>query len=93
MDSNRSRFGMLIGLGAAAGAFGVAAMMSAATAPTARADAYSDIISAVDGDFAAGEAEFASALLISAAVIRPMVWQRSSAVWTTTFSVLEIAST
>jgi hypothetical protein len=61
MASNRSRAATLIGLGAAAGAFGVAAMMSAATAPTARADAYSDIISAVDGDFAAGQAEFASA--------------------------------
>ncbi|MEA2789403.1 MAG: hypothetical protein QOG73_1809 [Acetobacteraceae bacterium] len=34
---------MLVGLGAVAGAFGVAAMMSAATAPAARADALTDV--------------------------------------------------
>jgi hypothetical protein len=44
MDNNRSRTGVLVGLAAAAGAFGVAAMMSAATAPTARADAFTDMI-------------------------------------------------
>lgn len=36
-------------------------MMSAATAPTARADAFSDIISSVEDEFTAGQAEFASA--------------------------------
>jgi hypothetical protein len=61
MDSNRSRTGVLVGLAAAVGAFGAAAMMSAATAPTARADAFSDIISSVEDDFAGGQADFASA--------------------------------
>jgi hypothetical protein len=61
MDSNRSRSGMLVGLAAAAGAFGVAVMMSAVTAPTARADAFSDIISSVEDEFTAGQADFASA--------------------------------
>jgi len=61
MESYRSRTGVLVGLGAAAGAFVVAVMMSAATAPTARADAFSDIISSVEDDFAGGQPEFASA--------------------------------
>jgi hypothetical protein len=51
----------LVGLAAAAGAFGVAAMMSAATAPTARADDFSSIIAAVDGDFAFGQAALTTA--------------------------------
>jgi hypothetical protein len=58
----RSHARMLVGLAAAAGAFGAAAMLSAATAPTARADDFSDIISAVDGDFAAGQADFTAAI-------------------------------
>jgi hypothetical protein len=62
MDSNRSRTGVLVGLAAAAGAFGVAATMSAATAPTARADDFTDIISALDADYAAGQTAFTSAL-------------------------------
>jgi hypothetical protein len=53
----KSRAGIVIGLAAAAGAFG-AAMMSAATAPSARADDFTDIINAVDGDFSAGQAAF-----------------------------------
>jgi hypothetical protein len=61
MGSNRSRVGVMVGLSAAAGVFGVAAMMSAATAPTARADDFGDIISAVDGDFANGQADFTTA--------------------------------
>ena len=36
-------------------------MMSAATAPTARADAYSDIIASIDGDYAFGQADFTTA--------------------------------
>jgi hypothetical protein len=63
MDGNRSRAATLVGLAAAAGCFGVAAMMSAATAPTARADDFSDIIAAVDGDFTAGQAAFGDALM------------------------------
>jgi hypothetical protein len=61
MDSNRSGAATLIGVAAAAGAFGVAAMMSAATAPTARADDFTDVINVVDGDFTAGQADFSSA--------------------------------
>jgi hypothetical protein len=49
----------LIGLIAAAGA---AAVMSAATAPTARADDFTDVINAVDGDFAAGQTYFTEAV-------------------------------
>jgi hypothetical protein len=62
MGDKRSRSGMLVGLAAAVGAFGAAALMSAATAPTARADAYTDIINAVGVDYANGEAAFTTAL-------------------------------
>jgi hypothetical protein len=61
MDSNRSRTGVLVGLAAAAGAFGVAAMMSAATAPTARADDFTDIVNAVEAELAFGQSAFTSA--------------------------------
>jgi hypothetical protein len=61
MDSNRSRTGVLVGLAAAAGAFGVAAMMSAATAPTARADDYTEIIANVNDTFAIGHGELSDA--------------------------------
>jgi hypothetical protein len=61
MDGYRSRAATLIGVAAAAGAFGVAAMMSAATAPTARADDFTDVINAIDGDFTAGQADFTTA--------------------------------
>ena len=54
----RSRVGILIGLSAAAGVFGVAAMTSAATA---RADDFTDIINAVDGDFTTGQTDFTAA--------------------------------
>jgi hypothetical protein len=57
----RSRGGVLIGLAATVGAFGAAAMMSTTTAPTARADAYSDIIASIDGDYALGQADFTTA--------------------------------
>jgi hypothetical protein len=62
MSDTRSRSGILVGLAAAAGAFGAAAMMSAAAAPTARADDTSLIIAAIDGDYAAGQADFTTAL-------------------------------
>jgi hypothetical protein len=62
MSATHARSRILVGLAATAGAFGAAAMMSAATAPTARADDFSDIISAVDGDYTQGNAAFASAL-------------------------------
>jgi hypothetical protein len=61
MGDTRSRYGVLIGLTAAAGAFGAAAMMSAATAQTARADDFTDVINAVDGDYADGQTAFTTA--------------------------------
>jgi hypothetical protein len=53
---------ILVGLTATASAFGVAAMMSAAAAPSAHADDFSDIINAVEGDFTQGNDAFSSAL-------------------------------
>lgn len=61
MSDARSRSGILVGFAAAAGAFGAAAMMSATAAPTARADDTTLIIDAINGDFAAGQADFAHA--------------------------------
>ena len=61
MSDPRSQPGILVGLAAALGAFGAAAMMSAATAPTARADDFTDIITAVDSDYAAGQGDFTTA--------------------------------
>jgi hypothetical protein len=46
---------VLIGLAAAAGVLGGAAVTSASTAPTARADAFTDIVTYVDADFADGQ--------------------------------------
>jgi hypothetical protein len=63
MDSYRSRAATLVGLGAAVGAFGVAAMMSAATAPTARADDFTNIINAIDGDLTIGQTDFTAAFM------------------------------
>ena len=54
---------MLVGLGAAAGAFAAAATMSAAGAPTARADDFTDVINVVDADLAVGQTDFSNALL------------------------------
>jgi hypothetical protein len=61
MSYNRSRAATLFGLAAAMGAVGLAVTMSAASAPTAHADAYSDIISEVDADFAFGQTAFTTA--------------------------------
>ena len=59
MSDTRSR--ILVSLVATAGAFGVAAMMSVAAAPTARADDTALIVDAIDGDYAAGQADFTAA--------------------------------
>jgi hypothetical protein len=56
MPNNKSRVG--IGLVAAGAAFGLAALMSGATAPTARADDYTDLIHLVDENLASGQAAF-----------------------------------
>jgi hypothetical protein len=56
----RSR-ALLVGLGAATGAFAAAAMMTAATAPTARADDFSEIINIVESDLTAGQGDFTTA--------------------------------
>jgi hypothetical protein len=61
MGDKRWRSGILVGLAVAAGAFGAVAIMSAATAPTARADDFTDVINAVDGDYAFGQDAFALA--------------------------------
>jgi hypothetical protein len=66
MAHKRSR-AVLVGLGAGAGAFAAAAMISAAVAPTARADAYSDILADIQAEqgyastaFTNASADFAS---------------------------------
>ncbi len=61
MGVKRSRGAALVGLGAAARAFGVAAMLSTTTASTARADDFTDIINAVDGDYTDGQTPFTTA--------------------------------
>jgi hypothetical protein len=61
MLDSRARFRVLVSIAAVAGAFGAAATMSAATAPTARADAITDIINAVEGDYTYGQAAFTTA--------------------------------
>ena len=61
MSDIRSRSGILIAVAAAAGAFGAAAMMSAVAAPTARADDTTQIIDAIEGDYAAGQTDFTDA--------------------------------
>ena len=58
MDSNRSRAATLIGVAAAAGAFGVAPLISAATAPTARADEFTDVINAAVSELGDGQTAF-----------------------------------
>jgi hypothetical protein len=57
----RSQIRIVIGLAAAAGAVGMAAMMSAVTAPTARADDFSDVITNVDADYTDGTAALSTA--------------------------------
>ena len=60
MGQKRSR-AVLVGLGAAAGAFAAAAMISAAVAPTARADDFSDILANIEAEQAAAQADFSAA--------------------------------
>jgi hypothetical protein len=61
MSDTRSRSGILIAVAAAAGAFGVAALMSAATAPTARADDYTELLNSLNEDFGFGQTAFTAA--------------------------------
>jgi hypothetical protein len=61
MSDTRSRSGILIGLAAAVGAFGAAAMMSASAAPIAHADDFTEIVANVDSLLADGNAAFAAA--------------------------------
>jgi hypothetical protein len=58
MGDTRSRAGILVSLAAAAGALGAALMMSAAIAPNARADDFTDVINNIDANLAAGQADF-----------------------------------
>jgi hypothetical protein len=61
MSDTRSRSGILVGVAAAAGAFGAAAMMSAAVAPTARADDYTEIVANIDTLLSDGQNAFTAA--------------------------------
>jgi hypothetical protein len=61
MVDMRFRSGILVGLTAAAGAFGAAAVIAAGTAPTARADDFTDVINAVDLDYSEGTAALGQA--------------------------------
>jgi hypothetical protein len=58
---HKQRRTLLAGLGAGVAAFGAAATTWAATAPTARADDFTDIVNAVDGDLAGGQSDFTAA--------------------------------
>jgi hypothetical protein len=51
----RSRSGILVGLAAAVGAFGAAAMMSAVTAATARADDFTNLVTDIEADYSIGQ--------------------------------------
>jgi hypothetical protein len=62
LGDTRARSVIVVGLAAAAGAFGAAATLSATAAPTARADDFTDVINAVNGDYADGQAAFTTAL-------------------------------
>jgi hypothetical protein len=59
--SHKPQARLLIGLTAAAGAFGVAAMVSATTAPSARADDFGDVLSDVSAILSAGQTDFSTA--------------------------------
>lgn len=56
--SHRPRNGIIVGFGVAIVALSAAVMMSAGSAPTARADDFTDIINIVDGEFATGQSYF-----------------------------------
>jgi hypothetical protein len=59
MVGTRSRVGILVGV--AAGAFAAAAMVSAATAPTARADDLTELINDLNIDYSYGQTAFETA--------------------------------
>jgi hypothetical protein len=62
MSHSKSRGGVSLLLGTTAGAFGVAALMSTAAAPTARADDFSGVVSIVEVDLSSATNDFNSAL-------------------------------
>jgi hypothetical protein len=62
MSHAQSRVGRVLVLGTTAGAFGVAAMMSTAAAPTAHADDFSNVIDVVQGDLSTATNDLNSAL-------------------------------
>jgi hypothetical protein len=63
MEHMQSRAGLLVGLVAAGSAFAAAVTLSAAGAPTARADDFTDVINVVDADLMVGQTDFSNALL------------------------------
>ena len=60
--STTPRSAVLVGLAAAAGAFGATMIMSAATAPAARADEYSDLLGDIQAVATQGQADLGDAL-------------------------------
>ena len=62
MSATHVRSTVMISLAASAGVLGVTAMLSTAAAPAARADDFSDIINAINGDYTEASAAFSSAL-------------------------------
>jgi hypothetical protein len=62
MSAKNLQCTILASLGAAAGAIGVAALVSTAAAPTARADDFTDTIATVETEIADGQTAFTSAL-------------------------------
>jgi opacity protein-like surface antigen len=56
--SHESQNRLLVALAAAAGAVGAAAMMSTATASTARADQFSELVDDVQADFSTAQTDF-----------------------------------
>lgn len=62
MIRTQSRSAMLVGLGAAAGAFAAAVTLSGATAPGARADDLTDFLSGIEADFTDGQMAFSTAI-------------------------------
>ncbi len=56
--SYKSQRGIMVGFGAAIGAFSAAAMVAMASAPTAATDYFTDISNIVDGEFATGQSYF-----------------------------------
>jgi hypothetical protein len=76
---------MLVGLGGAAGAVGVAVTMSAVSAPTARADDFTDVIATVETQIADGQVAFSAAASDFGSNLLTPAQQHFSTAWTTIY--------